>query len=354
MVIRDIQLGNRKVGLSQPPLIVAEMSGNHNQSLDSALEIVDAAAHAGVDALKIQTYTAETMTLNVRDREFMIVHPENPWRGNSLYELYEKAHTPWEWHQAIFERCHARGMIAFSTPFDATAIDFLETLDVPLYKIASAENTDLPLIRRVAATGKPLIISTGMANEEELNEMVAAAREGGCQDLILLKCTCGYPAPPEEANLRTIPDLRRRFQCHVGISDHTLGIGVSIASIALGAVMIEKHFTLTRRSEGVDSFFSLEPNEMKALVTESRHAWQALGDISYGPTAMEKSSLRYRRSLYVAQDMKAGDLFTDENLKVIRPGYGLPPKHYEHLLGKPVQRDVKKGAPVSWSLVEER
>ncbi len=345
-------IGGRKVGAGYPPFIVAEMSGNHNQSLDRALAIVDAAAAAGAHALKIQTYTADTMTIDLAEREFFIGDEKSLWKGKSLYKLYQEAYTPWEWHMRIFERCRAHGMIGFSTPFDATAVDFLESLNVPCYKIASFENTDIPLVRRVAATGRPMIISTGMATEEELRESVAAARESGCRDLVLLKCTSTYPANPENTNILTIPHLRELFGCEAGLSDHTMGIGVAVASVALGAAVIEKHFTLQRADGGVDSAFSLEPMELGVLVTETKRAWQALGQVCYGPTEQEKASLQYRRSLYVTRDMRAGDIFTQDTLRAIRPGLGLPPKFHDILLGKKIVRDTKKGTPVSWDLVE--
>ncbi|MGH8671298.1 MAG: pseudaminic acid synthase [Burkholderiales bacterium] len=345
-------MAGRELGHSTCPLVVAEMSGNHNQSLQRALEIVDSAAKAGAHALKIQTYTADTMTIDLAEGEFFIADEKSLWKGKSLYKLYQEAYTPWEWHQTIFECCRAHGMIGFSTPFDATAVDFLESLDVPCYKIASFENTDIPLIRKVAGTGKPMIISTGMATEQELSESVAAARSAGCEDLILLKCTSTYPASPGNTNILTIPDLRDRFRCHVGLSDHTMGIGVAVASVALGAVLIEKHFTLQRADGGVDSAFSLEPEELHALVGETERAWQALGQISYGPTEQEKDSLVFRRSLYIVQDLKAGDLLTPDNLRAIRPGRGLPPKYLDRLLGKRVARDVSKGTPATLDLVD--
>ncbi len=349
--MKETVIGGRNVGGSGPPFIVAEMSGNHNQSLDRALRIVEAAARAGAHALKIQTYTADTMTLDIDGGHFHISDPKSLWKGKSLYKLYQEAYTPWEWHKPIFERCRELGIIGFSTPFDETAVDFLESLDVPCYKIASFENTDIPLIKKAAATGKPLIISCGMATAAELDETVRAAREAGCSGLILLKCTSTYPATPENTNILTIPHMRELFRCHVGLSDHTPGIGVAVASVALGAVLIEKHFTLSRADGGVDAAFSLEPGEMKALVEEAGRAWQALGEISYGPTEREKDSLQYRRSLYVARDMKAGDVFTRENLRAVRPGFGLPPKYYDLILGKRVGRDVNKGTPVSWDLL---
>lgn len=341
----------RTIGADQPPFIIAEMSGNHNQSLDRALAIVDAAADAGADALKLQTYTADTMTLDIDQGEFFINDPNSLWQGNSLYKLYQEAYTPWEWHQPIFERCRQRGMLCFSTPFDETAVDFLESLDVPCYKIASFENTDLPLICKVAATGKPMIISTGMATVAELDETIRAARKAGCRDIILLKCTSTYPATPESTNLRTIPHLRALFDCETGLSDHTMGTGVAVASVALGATVIEKHFTLSRADGGIDSAFSTEPHEMRLLIEESRRAWQALGNICYGPTENEIPSLKHRRSLYIVEDLLKGEILTGKNLRAIRPGMGLAPKHLELFLGKRVAKDAKKGTPLDWSLI---
>ena len=346
-----ITIGNRKVGTGEPPFIIAEMSGNHNQSLERALEIVEVAARTGAHALKIQTYTPDTMTLDLEEREFHISDPGSLWAGTSLYKLYGQAHTPWEWHKPIFERARELGIIAFSTPFDATAVDLLESLEAPCYKIASFENTDLPLIRRVAATGKPLIISTGMASIAELDDAVHAAREAGCKDLILLKCTSTYPATAGNTNILTIRHMRELFGCEVGLSDHTMGVGVSVASVALGATVIEKHFTLNRADGGVDSTFSMEPDEMTQLVVEAERAWQALGRVSYGATDAEKASLVFRRSIYVAEDMEAGDLFTAKNLRCVRPGMGLPPKFYDMLLGRHVNQDVKKGTPMDWSFL---
>lgn len=348
---KTIKIAGRIIGRNQAPFVIAEMSGNHNQSLGRALEIVEAAAKTGAHALKIQTYTPDTMTLDLDEREFHISDPNNLWAGTSLYKLYGEAYTPWEWHRPIFDRAKELGIIAFSTPFDDTAVDFLESLDVPCYKIASFENTDLPLIRRVAATGKPLIISTGMASIAELDDTVRAAREAGCKDLILLKCTSTYPATAENTNILTIPHLRELFGCEVGLSDHTMGVGVSVASVALGATVVEKHFTLNRADGGVDSTFSMEPAEMAQLVIESERAWQALGQVSYGATEKEKKSIVFRRSLYVVQDMKAGEEITRENVRAIRPGLGLPTKYFEVLLGKKVTRDVKKGMPVKWELL---
>jgi len=351
MTDHKISVGKRLTADNQPPFIIAEMSGNHNQSLERALSIVDAAAATGVHALKIQTYTPDTMTLDLSEGEFFIADKSSLWQGKSLYKLYQEAYTPWEWHKAIFDRCNELGIVGFSTPFDETAVDFLESLDVPFYKIASFENTDLPLIRKVAATGKPMIISTGMASIAELDETVRAAREAGCKDIILLKCTSSYPANPENTNITTIPHMRTLFQCQTGLSDHTMGIGVAVASVALGATVIEKHFTLRRADGGVDSTFSLEPDEMRNLVIETERAWQSLGQVSYGRTKAEEASMQYRRTLYVAEDMKAGEVFTEKNLRRIRPGFGLESKHYDLLLGRQVKCDAKKGTPVSWDLL---
>lgn len=350
----EIRIGGTPVGAAHRPFIVAEMSGNHNQSLERALEIVDAAARAGAHGLKIQTYTADTMTLDVREREFVVGGELALWSGQTLHALYAKAHTPWEWHAPIFERCRQHGLIGFSSPFDASAVDFLETLGVPAYKIASFELVDLPLIRKAAATGKPLIMSTGMATLEEIEDAVAAAREAGCRELVLLKCTSTYPASAEHTNIRTIPDLRARFDCLVGLSDHTMGTGVSVASVALGAVLIEKHFTLRRADGGVDSAFSLEPDELAALVRETGQAWQAMGEVRYGPTETERGSLQYRRSLYVVDDLAAGTLLTADNVRAIRPGLGLPPKWMASVLGRRLRVAVKRGTPLAWDLLEEK
>lgn len=346
-----MKIQERDIGPGRRPYLIAEMSGNHNQSLERALEIVDAAAAAGADAMKLQTYTAETMTLDVRMPGFVIDDPKSLWAGRQLYELYEEAHTPWEWHRPIMERAAAHGMACFSTPFDATAVDFLESLGVPAYKIASFELTDLPLVRRVAATGKPMIMSTGMATAGEIEEAVAAARGAGCRDLVLLKCTSSYPATPEFTNISTIPHMRALFGCEVGLSDHTMGCGVAVAATALGATVIEKHFTLRRSDGGVDSAFSMEPHELRQLREETERAVQALGAVSYGPTESEKKSLVFRRSLYFVKDLQAGDLLTADNVRCVRPGYGLAPKYYDVLLGKRVVRAAKRGTPVSWELL---
>ena len=347
----EIVIAGRKIGATHTPFIIAEMSGNHNQSLDRALEIVDAAAASGAHALKLQTYTADTMTIDIKEGEFFIEDPNSLWKGRSLYDLYQEAHTPWEWHKPIFDRCRDLGLIYLSTPFDDTSVDFLESLDVPCYKIASFENTDIPLIRKVAATGKPMIISTGMATVAELDETVRAAREAGCNDIILLKCTSTYPSTPENTNIRTIPHMRELFDVQVGLSDHSMGTGVAVAAVALGATVIEKHFTLNRADGGVDSSFSLEPEEMRSLVVETERAWQALGQVSYGPTEKEMKSLVFRRSLYVVKDMKAGEVFTAENVRAIRPGFGLPPKYVEVVIGKTAKLAITRGTPVSWRIL---
>ena len=349
--MKEIFLRNRGVGPGHPPFIVAEMSGNHNRSLDRAMGIVEEAAKAGAHALKLQTYTADTMTLDLREGDFFIRDPSSLWEGSSLYDLYREAYTPWEWHRHLFDRCRELGLICFSTPFDDTAVDFLESLDVPCYKIASFENTHIPLIRKVASTGKPIILSTGMATVAELDESIRAARDSGCGGIILLKCTSTYPSSPETSNLLTIPHMRELFDVQVGLSDHTLGIGVALASVSLGATVIEKHFTLSRADGGVDSAFSLEPGEMRTLVAESERAWKALGSISYGPTEKERASMQYRRSLYVVEDMKSGDFFTEKNVRAIRPGCGLPPKYFRIVLGKKVNKDVRKGTPLGWDLI---
>ncbi|MDB5984742.1 MAG: N-acetylneuraminate synthase [Pseudomonas sp.] len=348
----SFKIGPRSIGAGSAPFIIAEMSGNHNQSLDVALQIVEAAARAGAHALKLQTYTADTMTLDLDRDEFFIKDPSSLWAGSSLYALYEKAHTPWAWHAPIFQRAKELGMLAFSTPFDESAVDFLESLDVPAYKIASFENTDLPLIRRVAATGKPLIISTGMASVAELDGTVRAAREAGCKDLVLLKCTSTYPATPANSHLRTIPHLREMFGCEVGLSDHSMGVGVSVAAVVLGATVIEKHFTLDRSAGGVDASFSLEPAELASLVVETERAWQALGQVHYGPTEAERKSVVYRRSLYVVRDMAAGEAFSAENVRAIRPGLGLAPKHIDGLMGRRARTALTRGTALDWDLVE--
>ncbi len=336
---------------SNPPFIVAELSGNHNRSLDRALALVEAAADCGVDAIKLQTYTADTITLDIARDDFVVRKPGSVWDGRTLHSLYDEAHTPWEWHRPIIEKAVALGLEWFSSPFDFTAVDFLEELGAPCHKIASPEIVDLPLIKRCALTGKPLLISTGMSTFEEIAEAVETARANGCGRLVLLKCTTDYPASPENSNLRTIPHLSEKFGCPAGLSDHTMGIGAAIAATALGAVLIEKHLTLSRADGGPDAHFSMEPSEMKCLVAESRAAWASLGTVSSGPTAAEKDYLRGRRSLYICEDLEAGAVLTPENLRSVRPGFGLHPRHYEELLGKRVAASVQKGTPASFDLL---
>lgn len=321
------------------------MSGNHNQSLDRALAIVDAAAAAGAHALKLQTYTADTITMKGVHR---IEDPNSLWYGKELHDLYRLAYTPWEWHAPIFERARQHGMVAFSTPFDETAVDFLETLDVPAYKIASFENTHLPLLRRVAQTGKPVIVSTGVATLADIAEAVDVLRQNGCPHIALLKCTSTYPASPENSNIKTIPYLSATHQCVAGISDHTMGIGVSIAAVALGARIIEKHFCLSRAEGGVDSAFSLEPNELKDLVSETERAFWSLGTVQMGIQPAEQASLAYKRSIFVAQDIAEGELLSPQNLQIIRPADGLAPRYWDLVLGKPARKNLQRGMPLRW------
>jgi pseudaminic acid synthase len=340
------RIGDRCIGVQHPPFVIAEMSGNHNQSLERALAIVDAASASGAHALKLQTYTADTITLNVRGGDFEIADPGSLWSGKNLHDLYHKAHTPWEWHASIMQRAREYGMVCFSSPFDETAVDFLEELDVPAYKIASFENNHLPLIAKAASTGKPLIISTGMASLGELEQAVSVARSSGCNDLVLLKCTSTYPAKPVNTNIRTIPHLRDLFGCEVGLSDHTMGVGVALASVALGATVIEKHFTLSRADGGVDSAFSLEPTEFAILAKESQRVWESLGQVYYGPTEAEHKSLIFRRSIYASSDISVGEVFSRTNICIVRPGHGAPPSFYNDLLGRPARRSYTKGDPL--------
>jgi pseudaminic acid synthase len=348
----SVKIGKNTIGLGALPFIVAEMSGNHNQSLEKALEIVKAAASSGVQALKIQTYTPDTMTLNLNSGDFLIEDKNSLWCGRTLYDLYGEAYTPWEWHQPIFDCAKAHGIIPFSTPFDNTAVDYLEDMGVLCYKIASFENTDLPLIRYTASTGKPVIISTGMATEDEIAEAVTTARDAGCKEIVLLKCTSSYPASAANANLATIEDMRKKYACEVGLSDHTMGIGVAVAAVSFGASFIEKHFTVSRSEGGVDSAFSMEPQEMSALVQESRKAFNAIGQVQYGPSDAEIPSLAFRRSLYIVEDLKEGDVLTSSNVRSIRPGAGLAPKYIDNVLGKTVVKDVEKGTALNWDLLQ--
>jgi pseudaminic acid synthase len=349
--ISDIRIENTLVGLGHKPFIIAEMSGNHNQSLEKALSIVDAAAEAGAHALKLQTYTADTLTIDVTDNEFFIGDANSLWKGRSLYELYQEAHTPWEWHQAIFDRAKEKGILCFSTPFDDTAVDFLETLNAPAYKIASFENNHLPLLKKVARTGKPVIMSTGLSRLSDLEIAVATLRENGCRDIILLKCTSTYPATPQTTNILTIPHMTDLFGCHVGLSDHTFGIGVSVASVALGARVIEKHFTIDRKEGGVDASFSLEPQEFKMLVEEAERAFLALGEVKYGILEEEQKSITFKRSIYIVKDMMAGEEFTSENVRIIRPGLGMPPSYFDAIIGKRINRDAKRGTALKFDLI---
>lgn len=349
--MKPIRIGEINIGSGLAPFIIAEMSGNHGQSLDKAYKLIDAAAEAGAHAIKLQTYTPDTITLDCHENEFFIADKNSLWEGNSLYDLYKEAMTPWEWHEELFDYAKSKGLLAFSTPFDLTAVDFLETLNPPCYKVASFENTDHAILAAVAKTGKPVIVSTGMATQAEIAESVEVLRENGCEDLILLKCTSNYPANPVDANLSTIPHLQALFDCHVGLSDHTLGVGVAVAATALGATVIEKHFVLDRQGGEVDAEFSLEPHELKLLVEETARAAVAIGKVNYGATEREKASLVHRRSLYIAQDLKAGDVLTPENLRSVRPGLGLAPKYLPLLLGKSLKRDAPKGTPMSWELL---
>jgi len=330
------------------PFVIAEMSGNHNQSIDRAMAIVDAAAESGADAVKLQTYTADTMTINASHGRFSIDDKNSLWNGENLYSLYQKAHTPWEWHGPIFERAREKGMIPFSSPFDATSVDFLETLNCVIYKVASFENTDHPLLKKVAQTGKPVIMSTGLTTAADIDESVRVLRENGCEQLALLKCTSTYPATPENTNIRTIPHMAELFGCPVGLSDHTMGIGAAVAATALGARVVEKHFTLARADGGVDSAFSLEPAELAALVVETERAFQSLGQVQYGVQEAEQNSRQFKRSIYAVKDIAAGEAFTTENIRVIRPGDGLEPKYFEHVIKRNARSDLVAGTPISF------
>jgi pseudaminic acid synthase len=340
----DIKIGNYIIGKNRKPFVIAEMSGNHNQSLDRAIELVDAAAQAGAHALKLQTYTADTITMK---GAYTIQDKNSLWNGKELHDLYKQAYTPWEWHKAIFDRAKEKGMEAFSSPFDETAVDFLESLNVPAYKIASFENTHHPLLRKVASTGKPVIVSTGVSTLEDIVESVEVLRKSGCKNIILLKCTSTYPATPENTNLVTIPDMEEKHKCIIGLSDHTMGTGVSVAAVALGARVIEKHFTLRRADGGVDSSFSLEPEELKSLVVETERAFLALGKVQYGIQPAEEKSVFFKRSIYISKDIQKGETLSSENLRIIRPANGLAPKYWEEVLGKTAKTDLKAGTPLS-------
>ncbi len=346
-----MRIGGVEVGRNRPPFVIAEMSGNHDGSFERALRIVEAAAAAGATAVKLQTYTADTMTLDSDRPGFVIEEPTSLWYGRRLYELYEQAHTPWEWHAPLIQRARELGLLCFSSPFDASAVAFLEELGLPCYKIASLENVDHPLIRTVAATGKPMIISTGASTLAEVDEAVQVARDAGCHDLVVLRCTSGYPAPPDDANLRAIPILRERYGCEVGLSDHSLGIGVAVAAVALGATVIEKHLVDDRAAGGVDAAFSMEPDELSRLVEEADRARRSLGTAEFAPAASEAGARTRRRSLYVTADLAAGTQLTVHNVRSIRPGHGLPPKYLDDLIGQRVVRDVPAGTPTDWALI---
>lgn len=350
-MFQPIQVAHHTISSGHRPFVIAEMSGNHNQSLERALEIVDAVADAGAQALKLQTYTPDTITFNGSSEEFYIRDNQSLWADKNLYKLYKEAYTPWEWHKPIFDHARKRGMVAFSSPFDLTAVDFLESLDVPLYKIASFENTDHILLKKVAQTGKPVIMSTGVASVADLDESVKVLRDNGCRDLVLLKCTSTYPSTPESTNLNTIPHMRELFQVPVGLSDHTMGVGAAVAAVALGAVVLEKHVTLRRADGGVDSAFSLEPDELKNLVVESERAFLAMGQVNYTLTPKECNSLQFKRSLYVVQSVKVGDPFTPDNVRSIRPANGLHTRYYEQILGKVATQDIPAGTALSWNLI---
>jgi pseudaminic acid synthase len=344
----DINLGNITVGQNHRPFIIAEMSGNHNQSLERALAIVDAAAYAGAHAIKLQTYTADTMTMK---GAYQINDQNSLWNGRELYELYQEAYTPWEWHQPIFEHASKKGLLAFSSPFDESSVDFLESLNVPFYKVASFENTDWPLLKKIAATGKPVIMSTGVSRLADIDESVGILRQNGCKELVLLKCTSTYPSTPENTNLLTIPHLQQLFNCLVGLSDHTMGIGAAVAAVALGARVIEKHFTLSRAEGGVDSAFSLEPAELKSLVIESERAFLALGQVQYGVQSSENKSTLFKRSIYITRDIAAGETITRDHIRIIRPALGLSPKHLDLVIGRQAKKDISAGTPLSFDLI---
>jgi N-acetylneuraminate synthase len=347
--IPSISIANRRIAFDAPPYIIAELSANHNGKLETALKIIEEAKKAGADAVKLQTYTADTITLDCDSEEFQI--HGGLWDGKTLYQLYEEAHMPWDWHKQLFAHARKLGITIFSSPFDNTAVDLLEELNAPAYKIASFEAVDLPLIKYVASTGKPMIISTGMADAEEIQEAIDAAREGGCKELAVLHCVSGYPAPAEDYNLRTIPDLMQRFGLVTGLSDHTLDNTTAITSVAMGASIIEKHFTLDRNGGGPDDSFSLEPAELAALCRDSKTAWAALGGVDYGRKSSEQGNMKFRRSLYFVKDMKAGDVITADCIRSVRPGYGLAPKYLDSIIGKYVKQDINAKIPVGFELL---
>ncbi len=346
---KRISIDGRQVGRGYAPYVIAELSANHNGDLEKAIKIIDAAVEAGADALKIQTYTPDTMTLDSDADDFQV--RGGLWDGYTLYKLYEWAHTPWEWHEALFAHAKKRGITMFSTPFDNSAADLLDDLGAPAFKIASFEATDLPLIRYVASKGKPMIISTGMADLDEIGEAVQAAREGGCSELVLLHCVSGYPAPAEDYKLATMTDMEKRFEVPVGLSDHTLNNVSAIAAVAMGATIIEKHFTLNRNGGGPDDSFSLEPNELRQLCCDTRIAWEAVGAVDYGLKSSERSNLVFRRSIYAVKEIPEGTVITDEHVRSIRPGYGLAPKHLDRVIGARAKRDIRKATAMDWSLI---
>lgn len=348
--MKEIKIEGRVIGPNSKPYIIAELSANHNGSIDRAFETIEMAKRAGADAIKLQTYTPDTMTIDCDKPDFQV--EGGLWDGYKLYDLYQWAHTPFEWHKAMFEKAREVGITVFSTPFDETAVDLLEELDAPAYKIASFELTDLPLIKRVAQTGKPMIMSTGMANYQEISEAVSTARDNGCQELVVLHCISGYPSPVDQANLATIPDIAKEFDCVVGLSDHTLGTAVSVASIVMGASLIEKHVTLSREDKGPDSEFSLEPDELKTLCLDTESAWKAVGKAGYERKPVEEASMKFRRSIYFVKPLKAGERISSEHIRRVRPGYGLPPKYFDELIGKAVKVDVEFGDATSWEIIE--
>ena len=343
---------NIKIGKKYPPFIIAEMSGNHNQSISNALKIVRAAAKCGVNAIKLQTYTADTITINSKRKEFQINSSKSIWKGASLYSLYKKAYTPWEWHKKIYAEANKNNILCFSSPFDETAVDFLEKINNPIYKVASSECVDLHLIKKIAQTKKPMIISTGMATKKEVHQALECAKKYGCKNIALLKCTSTYPAPVSDINLKTIEDMRKEFNCEVGLSDHTLGIGVPLVAICNGATIIEKHFTLSKKIKSPDSAFSSEPSEFKQLVKESKNISLSIGKIKYGPSESEKKSLIFRRSLYVVKDIKKGETFSDLNIKSIRPSLGLKTSNFDKIIGKKANKFIKKGTPLKWKMIK--
>ncbi|HAS6344858.1 TPA: pseudaminic acid synthase [Vibrio vulnificus] len=347
----SIEIDGRKIGPDHPPYIIAELSANHNGDINRAFKIMEEAKKAGADAIKLQTYTHETITMDCDSEEFQI--HGGLWDGQTLYELYKGAHMPWEWHKPLFEKARELGITIFSSPFDFSAVELLEQLDAPAYKIASFEVIDLPLIKRVAQTGKPMIISTGMANEEEIAEAIKTAKDNGCQELVVLHCVSGYPAPADQYNLRTITDISERFSVLSGLSDHTIDNATAVTSIALGACLIEKHVTMDRNGGGADDSFSLEPQELKALCQDTKTAWQALGRVNYERTEAEKGNAKFRRSLYVVADIEAGEALTPENVRSIRPGFGLAPKHYDDILGRKAKTKIVRGTALQFDLLEE-